>query len=402
MKLNQWTVGLAAAGVVSLGSVMQAEEASHQVLTALSSTTLSGYVDTSAIWKFGSGNAPLPGRSFDGPGKQDGFNLNVVKLSVSKDLDEGEWSAGYKVDLLFGPDATGYNASAGSAGTSDFGVKQAYVAVRAPVGNGIDFKMGTFDSIIGYEVFESGSNPNYSRSYAWGIEPTQHTGLLASYRLSDSISMNAGVANTVNPGINARAVDGQGRGASESEKTYMASLVLTAPESLGFLHGATLYAGVVDGFNSSVNPGVTARDTTSLYVGSTIPTPLEGLTLGLAYDYIGYSAQKALTSSAYANAASVYLSYQVTENLKWNNRVEYAWATDGLWYVRGEGADSDARNELLGVTSTFDYSLWANVISRLEFRWDSAMTGGMDPSSKPFGTMDKNAISLALNLIYKF
>ena len=86
MKLNQWTVGLAAAGVVSLGSVMQAEEASHQVLTALSSTTLSGYVDTSAIWKFGSGNGPLPGRSFDGTPKQDGFNLNVVKLTVEKPL----------------------------------------------------------------------------------------------------------------------------------------------------------------------------------------------------------------------------------------------------------------------------------------------------------------------------
>ncbi len=402
MKLNQWTVGLAAAGVVSLGSVMQAEEASHQVLTALSSTTLSGYVDTSAIWKFGSGNAPLPGRSFDGPAKQDGFNLNVVKLTVEKPLDEGEWSAGYKVDLLFGPDATGYNASINSAATSDFGIKQAYVAVRAPVGNGIDFKMGTFDTIIGYEVFEAGSNPNYSRSYGWGLEPTQHTGLLASYRVNDVLSLNAGVANTVNPGINDRAVDGQTFGASESEKTYMASMVLTAPESLGFLHRATLYAGVVDGFNAAVNPGLTRRDSTSIYVGTTIPTPLEGLTLGAAYDYVGYSAQKALTSSAYASAASVYLSYQVTEKLKINNRVEYAWSTDGLWYTRGEGGDSDARNELLGVTSTLDYSLWANVISRLEFRWDSAMTGGMDPVSKPFGIADKNAISLALNLIYKF
>ena len=137
-------------------------------------------------------------------------------------------------------------------------------------------------------------------------------------------------------------------------------------------------------------------------MGTTIPTPLEGLTLGAAYDYVGYSAQKALTSSAYASAASVYLSYQVTEKLKINNRVEYAWSTDGLWYTRGEGGDSDARNELLGVTSTLDYSLWANVISRLEFRWDSAMTGGMDPVSKPFGIADKNAISLALNLIYKF
>jgi len=403
MKLNQWTIGLAAAGVVSLGAVMQAEEASHQVLTALSSTTLSGYVDTSAIWKFGSGNAPLPGRSYDGVSKQDGFNLNVVKLTLEKPLDEGEWSAGYRVDLLFGPDATGYNVSAGTgAVASDFGIKQAYVNFRAPVGNGIDFKLGTFDSIIGYEVFEAGNNPNYSRSYGWFIEPTQHTGLLASYRVNDVLSVNAGVANTINPGINARAIDAQTGAASESEKTYMGSVVFTAPESLGFLHGATLYAGVVDGFNASVNPAVTRRDTTSFYVGSTIPTPLEGLTFGAAYDYTGYSAQKTVTSSAYASAVSGYFSYQVTEKLKLNNRVEYAWSTDGLWYLRGEGGDSEARNQLLGVTTTLDYSLWANVISRLEARWDTALTGGADPVSKPFGNADKSAISLALNLIYKF
>jgi len=103
MKCNKWTLALAAAGVVSLGSVAQAEEAQHQVLTALSSTTLSGYVDTSAIWKFGTDNhgpgsgviPTIPGRTFDGTAdKLDGFNLNVVKLTLEKPLDEGQWSAG--------------------------------------------------------------------------------------------------------------------------------------------------------------------------------------------------------------------------------------------------------------------------------------------------------------------
>ena len=65
MKYNKWTLCLAASGVVSLGSVIQAEEAQKQmsqVMTAVAATTLSGYVDTSAIWKFGTGNANLPGR----------------------------------------------------------------------------------------------------------------------------------------------------------------------------------------------------------------------------------------------------------------------------------------------------------------------------------------------------
>ena len=39
--------------------------------------------------------------------------------------------------------------------TSDFAIRQAYVALRAPVGNGLDFKVGVFDSIIGYESVDS-------------------------------------------------------------------------------------------------------------------------------------------------------------------------------------------------------------------------------------------------------
>ena len=34
--------------------------------------------------------------------RADGFNLDVVKLSVERPLDEAQWSAGYKADFLFG------------------------------------------------------------------------------------------------------------------------------------------------------------------------------------------------------------------------------------------------------------------------------------------------------------
>jgi len=207
MKFNKWTVALAAAGLVSLTYATQAEEAKNQVLTALSSTTLSGYVDTSAIWEIGTGGSyynksgqlkPLDGlRAYDGVDKKDGFNLNVVKLSLEKPLDEGQWAAGYKVDMLFGPDANRFEAlNKGGTNSNDFAIQQAYVNLRVPVQNGIDFKMGVFDSILGAEKFDSYANPNYSRSYGYLIEPYQHTGLLASYQCAEWLSLNAGVANT--------------------------------------------------------------------------------------------------------------------------------------------------------------------------------------------------------------
>ena len=53
MKINQWTMGLAAVGVVSLASAVQAEESMNAVQTALSGVTISGYVDTSLEWDNG-------------------------------------------------------------------------------------------------------------------------------------------------------------------------------------------------------------------------------------------------------------------------------------------------------------------------------------------------------------
>src|SRR5215471_8514540 len=205
MKFNKWTIGLAAVGVVSLASAAKAEEKASSVMTAVSSTTLSGYVDTTAQWNFGTGNAHLPDYKFGGPSKADGFNLNVVQLRIDKPLDEAEWAAGYRVDLWFGPDANTLGTSSTShetPTTADFAIRQAYVALRTPVGNGLDWKIGVFDSPMGYESVEAGANPNYTRSYGHSIEPQTHTGILGTYRFSDMFSASAGIANTVNSAIN--------------------------------------------------------------------------------------------------------------------------------------------------------------------------------------------------------
>ena len=50
------------------------------------------------------------------------------------------------------------------------------------------WKIGVFDSIIGYESVECPNNPNYTRSYGHTIEPQTHTGVLASYRFCDMFS----------------------------------------------------------------------------------------------------------------------------------------------------------------------------------------------------------------------
>src|ERR1041385_8562305 len=78
MKFNKWTVGLAAVGLVSLPSVIRAEEKGNMIQTALASTSISGYVDTSAQWNFGTGNDRLPDYKFGGPSKAERTNMDVM------------------------------------------------------------------------------------------------------------------------------------------------------------------------------------------------------------------------------------------------------------------------------------------------------------------------------------
>src|SRR6266516_85077 len=157
MKVNKWTRSLTALGLVSTPATGSAEEKVNQVWTALSSTTISGYVNTSMHWNLGTGNASVPIYSYNTPDKQDGFNLNVVKLAIEKPLDETLWADGYKVDLLFGPDANSYATGSLYANNGDFNIKQAYVDLRTPVGNGLDFKVGVVDTVVGYEAFDAGN-----------------------------------------------------------------------------------------------------------------------------------------------------------------------------------------------------------------------------------------------------
>ncbi|MCW5551210.1 MAG: outer membrane beta-barrel protein [Verrucomicrobiae bacterium] len=411
MKFNKWTVGLAAVGVVSLASAAKAEEKMSRLETALSSTTISGYVDTSIQWNPRTGNASGAPVSFQGPDKSDGFNLNVVQLSIAQPLDEAEWASGYKVDLWFGPDANALGSQSIGASAGDLAIRQAYVALRTPVGNGIDWKVGVFDTVIGYESVESGNNPNYTRSYGFTLEPTTHTGVLATYRLNDYVAFAGGVANTFGASINERAQGPNSSGATKSEsyKTYMGSIALTAPDDWGWAAGSTLYAGVVNGFNNSA-----ADNQTSYYVGATIATPVTGLKLGGSFDFVDLHNQPGNADSAWSAAA--YASFQATEKLSFHGRGEYL------------NLEAGGDIELFALTGTVQYDLWANVISRLEVRWDRCMDapgskkifGGKNvpvdedgESVSPqdgddwvgWGSTDpkkRDAFLVALQLIYKF
>jgi hypothetical protein len=408
MRVNKWTLGLAACGLVSLPALVQAEEKMSSVQTALSTTTISGYVNTSAHWDLGTGNGSVPGYAYNN-GKQDGFNLNVVSLTIERPLDEGQWSAGYKANVLFGPDANALATQSGGTSGGDFAVKQAYVALRAPIGTGLDVKLGVWDTIIGYETFDAGNNPNYTRSYGYTIEPTTHTGALVTYQFGEMFGISAGVANTFGPRINEKAWD-PALGAApraESYKTYMGSIAFSAPSDWGFIGGSTLYAGVINGLNSGYGSG----SETHFYIGGALATPVTGLKLGASYDYAhldNFPGQGtfAAEGSDYVWAAALYASFQPQDTkLGFHLRGEYAaHGGSAPWATSFGNQDLIFPSKVLALTGTIQYDLWKNVMSRLEVRWDHAADSTGDAFGGEIGSSPdkKNAYLVAANLIYKF
>jgi hypothetical protein len=251
MNMNKWTLGLAALGVVSLASAVNAEEKMNVVQTTLSATTINGYVNASAWWNpntaAANGGTPIYPAIPLSSGKQDGFNLDSVKIGLEKPIDATQqWSAGYKVDLVYGADAS----ALGTLGSEEVALQNAFLALRAPVGNGLDFKFGVFDALLGYETFTCGNNPNYTRSYGWGLEPTTMTGAIMMYKFTDWLSAAGGIANTYGPTINQKAQFASGYAKAESYKTYTGQIALTATEDMGFLAGSSLYFGIINGFNA--------------------------------------------------------------------------------------------------------------------------------------------------------
>ena len=392
MKFNKWTVALAAVGVVSLASAARADEHLSQVQTALSNTTISGYVDVSAQWNLGKQNGgPVAPSPYYYNYKADGFNLNAVNIALDKPLDESQWASGYHVEMMFGNDNPMYDSAYyGAYGGAS--LRQAYIALRTPVGNGIDWKVGYFDSPLGYESSNSPRDPNYTRSYGYCIEPSGLTGVLATYKVNDIITAQAGVANSLNNYyLNNRLP-------YESQKAFLGAIALTAPDSAGWMKGATLNMGVADAPSRALGQ-------TSWYLGATLPTPITKLKVGTAFDYLdrhnGTGSGTVNPSNDSEWVVGLYANYQATDKLDLNLRGEYL-SNDGSGaglYASSNGYYGAAEE----ITATAAYQLWANVLSRVEFRWDHVEHHkAFDYTPTGSSPCHDNAFMLALNLIYQF
>src|SRR3989475_609334 len=164
-----------------------------QVLDA-SGISMSGYLDVGYtradknIQGGVAGNPAVPPRVFDN--QNNSFDLHQFGLSVSKLPRQG---FGGLVNVTVGSDAQVIHSFPEPAGGgSMFDVTQAYAQYA---GRELTLIAGKYATLHGTEVIWSPSNTNVSRSILFGAIPFTHTGVRATWALSDTVSLIAGVNN---------------------------------------------------------------------------------------------------------------------------------------------------------------------------------------------------------------
>jgi hypothetical protein len=264
------------AAVASLSLADSAPEASAQdtkkmvqnnfVETAQKGIKLSGYVDAGYSYNFtGQGNQSNVGARFGSDTAQRGdFNLYAVKIALEKALtSENKAQAGFRTDVMIGEDASYFvNRTAGGVtntnnNSNTLFLEQAYVSIRAPVGNGWDFKVGKFVSILGYEVMERPANMNTTYGLLFNVMPLYYTGVLSSYKFDDYLDAKLGVVNGSNSDNNTTTNPNAGDGVA-----LLAALNVTAPGGNANWSNNFQYSSGNDN-NTSVSSQNTSLSTTS-------------------------------------------------------------------------------------------------------------------------------------------
>ncbi|NBO27412.1 MAG: hypothetical protein EBU96_11625, partial [Actinobacteria bacterium] len=159
------------------------------------------------------------------------FNLYAVKLALEKALtSENKAQAGFRTDVMIGEDANYFinrsvtnSINNANQNSNALFLEQAYVSIRAPVGNGWDFKVGKFVSILGYEVMERPANMNTTFGLLFQQMPLYYTGVLSSYKFDDYLDGKLGVVNGSNTDNNT-TTSGNSDGCA-----VLAALNVTAP-----------------------------------------------------------------------------------------------------------------------------------------------------------------------------
>jgi hypothetical protein len=326
-------------------------------ILAGSGITASGYVAASYYGSSGYNTF----HEFDT--QHDTFQLDQAGLMVAYQPRQG---FGALVDLIAGEDARVLNnLQSGSSG--EFAVRQAYLQyVTGPV----TLIGGTFTTLAGEEYGNPTQNTNFSRSLLYFSEPQTHTGVRATWAVTDTVSLIAGVNN----GWNITST-------SYGPKTAELGVAFTP---------STQFALNVQGYFGK-DPDFNADRSLIDFFGTWNVT--NALSLVVSYDW--GSQQRSDGAALDWSGVAGYVNYSFNSRWRLSVRAEYLNDEDG--YLTG------TVQKLKEGTVTFGYAAARNFELRLEGRFDKSdqPTFVKSVNTGPVA-YDDSQTELALQGVYKF
>jgi hypothetical protein len=330
------------------------------VLTA-SGLTATGYVAASYYHS----NGYSTDHQFDN--KHDTFQLDQAALTIAYQPKEG---FGALVDVAAGEDMKILNAAEGS-NSNTFDVVQGFVQY---VGGPVTVIAGKYVTLAGAEVIAPTGNTNFSRSFLFYAEPLTHTGIRATYALSDTLSVVGGVNN----GWNYSSLTTSG------SKTGEVGLAWTP--SKAFALAAQAYVGKDPTFDAQR----TLVDAVATYNAT------EALTFILTFDWGKQKQQKNGDPDLNWNGAAFYTNYALNDQWRVSARVEYLDDKEG--FVTGTGIAQTLKEGTL----TFGYDPVKNFELRIEGRYDKSTQPTFVRKILEVNQLADSQTGVALQGIYKF
>jgi len=133
-------------------------------------------------------NTGLNGRYYPFHPDHNSFSLDQVWWEIERPIDE-EHRGGFRFDTAYGKTAAmlGGPNNRDNRDDSAFYISQGYVQYLAPLGDGVTFKMGKFNTPIGAEVAQTVYNWQITRGALYTLlQPIDHIGITAGYTFGDS------------------------------------------------------------------------------------------------------------------------------------------------------------------------------------------------------------------------
>jgi len=345
-----------------------------QLPSGLHGVNLSGFVDTTFGYNF---NTPQTRtntlRVFDTQSQS--FMINNAELVLEKPVSKDS-PLGFKTTLMLGTDAevVGGVTTGLGLGTDEIDLKDAYVDYLAPLGEGLDLKVGRFATMHGAEVIESKDDWNISRSFLFGFAiPFTHTGIRATYPVASWLSTTVGINNGWD------VVDDNNEGktletsftVTPNAKTSLTTNYMVGPEQTT---SATQPATEGLGSNSHMRHLI---DIVASY------QPAEALQLKANLDYGFEQKGVGIGENAHWFGLAGYARYALTDRWSITSRTEWFHDADGVrtaFRPAGSGAFgvgtingiSGLDLKLWETTLTTEYKLNPHLIGRLEYRHDQA------------------------------